>query len=310
VLTHLPGAVAGEIAGSFSLTPTNPAPGTNAIVSAVIENFGDVPLTAIPVAFYDGDPQAGGIMIGGLQYVSSLGGGATQQVSVVWNVPAGNVSHQVFVVVDPNNTLPDRDRSNNTDSVLQILPDLIVDSTANTQVGATNVVLNAQILNQGVIPTGPFTVSWRLGSANGPQIASCAVGSLAPGQSVPATASWNTGGQGFHSPYMAVYTVADSSNAVVEIDKSNNTYLQMVGVVANWVPQLTSITVTNGSTVLIQFSAANSLPNNFVIQSTGSLASPWQTEAGAVISTLSPGVFQAGVAASGNARFYRVQTSP
>ena len=79
---------------------------------------------------------------GGLSLVGrNLGGGATQEVSVVWNVPDGNVSHQIYVVVDPDDTLPDRDRSNNSESVLTVLPDLVVDSTDNTQEGATNVTL-------------------------------------------------------------------------------------------------------------------------------------------------------------------------
>lgn len=311
VLTHTPGVDPGVSDGSLNLNPTNPAPGSSATVSAVIENFGDVPLTDIPVAFYDGDPNSGGIMIGSMQSVSSLEGGATQQVSVVWNVPPGNASHQVYVVVDPDDTLPDRDRSNNTNSVLTVLPDMVVDSTANTEEGVNSVSLNSEILNQGVIASGPFTVSWLLGSTNGPQIASCQVGSLAPGQSVPAIATWNTAGQAFTTPYVPVYTVVDSSNAVVEMDKSNNIYLQMVSVVPSWVPQITGISVTNNSSVQIQFNAANSTPSDFVIQGSGSLVSPvsWQAESGATITTISPGVFQAVVPAQGNMMFYRVQTT-
>jgi hypothetical protein len=208
--------------------------------------------------------------------------------------------------------LPDRDRSNNTASLLSVLPDLVVDSTANTEAGPTSCTLIAQILNQGVIPTGPFAVSWRLDSPTGTEIASCMVGPLAPGQSVPATASWDTSGLQFPSPYAAVYTVADSSNAVAEFDKSNNTYLQMVGVVASWVPQITGIAVMDDSSVRIQFNAANSVPGNFSIESSASLAPPiaWQTEAGAAITTVSPGVFQAVVTPQGDARFYHVRTVP
>lgn len=278
----------------------------------MIENFGDVPLQEIPVAFYDGNPQAGGTLIGSMQYVASLGGGrATQQVAVAWSVPGGNSSHQVFGVVDPANTLPDRDRSNNTNSLVSVLPDLVVDSTADTEQGANTCLLVANILNQGVIATGPFTVSWRLGSPTGAQIASNPVGPLAAGQSVPVTATWNTTGVPFTSPYVAVYTVVDSSNNVVEFE-TNSPYLQLVSVVASWVPQITGITVTNNSSVQIQFNAANSTPANFVIQSSGSLRPPfsWQTESGASITTVSPGVFRAVVSPGGNMKFDRVETVP
>jgi hypothetical protein len=311
VLKYLPGADAGVVDGSLTLDPPNPAPRTNATVSVVIENFGDVPLQAIPVAFYDGDPQTGGILIGSMQNVSSLGGGATQQVSVVWSVPGGNSSHQVFAVVDPTNILPDRDRSNNTNSLVSVLPDLVVDSTEDTEEGAASSLLIANILNQGVIPAGPFMVSWRLGSPDGNEIASSPVGPLAAGQSVPVTATWNTSGLPFTSPYAAVYTVVDSSNAVVEFDKSNNTYLQMVNLLASWVPQITSIAATNNSSVQIMFSADNSTPANFVVESSTSLASPvsWQAEPGAAITMLSPGVFQATVSHQGPVHFYRVRTT-
>ena len=312
VLKYLPGSDAGVLNGSLNLDPPNPAPGTNATVSAVIENFGDVPLQQIPVAFYDGDPQAAGIMIGSLQYVVNLGGGgATQQVSVVWNVPGGNSSHQVFVVVDPGDTLPDRDRSNNTNSLLSVLPQLVVDSTADTEDGPSSTLLVANILNQGVISTGPFTVSWRLGSPDGTEIASSQVGPLAAGQSVPATATWNTSDIPFTSPYAVVYTIADSSNNVVEFDGTNSTYMQMVSVVPSWVPQITGISVTNRSSVQIQFNAANSTPADFVIQGSDSLVAPvsWQAESGATITAVSPGVFQAVVPAQGNMMFYRVQTT-
>ena len=83
-------------------------------------------------------------------------------------------------------------------------------------------------------------------------------------------------------------------------------------VAANWVPWITSIAETNGSSVQIQFNAANSVSSEFTVQSTGSLAPPpvWQTESGAVITTVSPGVFQAVVPVAGHPRFYRVLATP
>jgi hypothetical protein len=154
-------------------------------------------------------------------------------------------------------------------------------------------------------------VSWRLGSPDGTEIASSQVGPLAAGQSVPVTATWNTSGIPFTSPYAVVYTIADSSNNVVEFDGTNSTYMQMVSVVPSWVPQITGISVTNRSSVQIQFNAANSTPADFVIQGSDSLVAPvsWQAESGATITAVSPGVFQAFVPTQGNMMFYRVQTT-
>jgi hypothetical protein len=106
-----------------------------------------------------------------------------------------------------------------------------------------------------------------------------------------------------------VYAVADGTNAVSEFNESNNDSLQMVPVVASWVPMITGTIVPSASTVQITFAAANSVPSDFAIESVDSLASPilWQPEPGALITVTAPGVFQAQVAPQGGVRFYHVR---
>ena len=309
LLTHLPGADPGLVASSLTINPPNPAPGSNATLSAVIENFGDVPVQNVPVAFYDGDPHQGGTQIGSVQTISSsLVGGATQAVAVAWTVPAAAHAHDIYVVVDPALSLNDRDRSNNSADQLTVLPDLTIDSSSYSEAGATRMTLLAQVVNQGVISSGPCTVSWRLDSADGEEIGHSALGSLAAGQGYSLTYQWDTSGRGFADAYVPVYVVADSSNVVQEIDKSNNDALQMVPAAASWVPRLAGIQ-TLADEVQLAFTAANSAPTDFLIESAGSLQAPisWEAEPGAAVSMTVPGVFQAQVAPRGAVRFYRVR---
>jgi uncharacterized repeat protein (TIGR01451 family) len=305
VLTHPPASDAGVVAGSLTVDPPNPAPGSNATISVVVENFGDLALQNVPVAFFDNGTQIG------TQFIMSLIGGTTQEVDMAWVVPFATNSHTIEVIVDPNQTLPDRDRSNNSATLLTVLPDLAIQSVSSSEEGAFSMLLVAQVVNQGVIPAGPSVLSWNLDSADGQQIGTNSVGPLAPGQSVPVTFLWDTAGQYFSSAYVQVFAVADSLNQVVEFDETNNSAFLMVPIAATWVPQITGITNAGSGVVQLVFAAANSSPSDFVIQSTASLTPPisWQPEPSAAVTALSPGIFQAQLSAGGTSLFYRVQST-
>ena len=91
---------------SLRFSPVDPAPGQTVTVSAVIENRGEWVETDIPVAFYDGDPSNGGVLIGETQMVAGpLVGGATAAASVQWTVPDEPIRHEVYVVVNPEEVL-------------------------------------------------------------------------------------------------------------------------------------------------------------------------------------------------------------
>jgi uncharacterized repeat protein (TIGR01451 family) len=312
LLTHAPATDPGVLEGSLSVSPPNPAPGSNAIISAIVENFGDVALQNVQVAFYDGNPAQGGVQIGSTQTISSLIGGMTQEVDVTWSVPFGNSSHTVEVVVDPAQLINDANRTNNTASLLTVLPDLAIDSTWSSEEGATTMLLEATVVNEGVVSCGPSVLTWELDSTNGVVIGTNSVGPLAPGQSVAVTCLWNTAG--FYEPgnYALVYAVADSLNQVVEFDETNNDSFLMVPLTASWVPQITGVNPVTAGVVQFTFAAANSSPSDFVIESTASLAPPmsWQPESGATITEVSPGIFQVQVSAQGAMRFYHVKSTP
>jgi hypothetical protein len=313
VLRHALGNDLAGDAASLIVDPPNPAPGSNATVKVTIENRGDLAVQAVQVAFYDGNPQSGGTPIGTTQTLAgSVIGGAKQDVTVSWTVPMGTNTHELFVVVDPLLAIDDRDRSNNVVSKRTVLPDLAIETCWSTEVSSTKVLLVARVLNGGVIPTGPFAVSWRLGAADGQEIGQTTVASLAPRQTNEVAYLWDTSLRQWPSGFATVYAVADGAGVVEELDKHNNAHPQTVPVVPSWVPRLVEIKTVGAGKLRLTFEATTFEVSAFVVESTESLASPaqWVAEAGGVTASSMPGRFEIELPVSGGARFYRVRATP
>ncbi len=169
LLKHTLGHDLAVEADSLVIEPPNPEPGTSATIRATVENRGEQVAQSVEYAFYDGDPDGGGTLIGTVETIpDELIGGSSADVSVVWEVPSFPMSHEIYVVADPTLGFLDRDRGNNSTSIDVVLPDLAIENCWNSQVSYTSVALMARVTNPGVIPTGSFELSWRLESADGP----------------------------------------------------------------------------------------------------------------------------------------------
>jgi len=215
-------------AGAITVNPVNPIPGTAATITATVENRGDVPESNIDVAFFDGDPINGGIQIGSTQNITGpLVAGTSADVSVSWNVPVDSNPHRLYVVVDQDLSVDDRDRANNTASTLCVLPDLIVETGWSTGVTANAVAITAKIVNQGVLAAGAFEVGWHVGSPDGPEIGRSPVESLAAGANTEVTYVWLLS-QPATVEFIQICAVADCANTVTEADESNNDGYQSV----------------------------------------------------------------------------------
>jgi hypothetical protein len=211
------------VADSLAFEPANPAPGATATIRATVENRGDLPLQDMTAVFYDGDPAKGGVAIGARQVIPvTLIAGGRQNVSVSWNVPQSQSSHEIFVVVDPNLAVEDRDRSNNELSARTVLPDLAIATCWSTEVSRTSMALTARVVNTGVIPTGACAVSWRLGAPDGAPIGTSTIPPLIAGGAYEATFTWDTTGHLTGDQSAQVFAVADAAQAVPEFDETNN----------------------------------------------------------------------------------------
>ena len=87
-------------------------------MTAVINNLGNSSASNIRVRLYDGDPDAGGVQVGGDKIIPSLGIRYSAPATLAWdyNLPAGRTRATLYVRVDPDNAIADSNRANNTAS--------------------------------------------------------------------------------------------------------------------------------------------------------------------------------------------------
>ncbi|HTJ01007.1 MAG TPA: PKD domain-containing protein [Dongiaceae bacterium] len=77
---------------------------TNVVLTARLGNSGYVAVaTNVPVAFYDGDPRSGGVLLGVAHSLTNLLPGRFEDVSITWNAPV-IAKHTVFVRADDPGT--------------------------------------------------------------------------------------------------------------------------------------------------------------------------------------------------------------
>jgi subtilase family serine protease len=199
----------------------------------------------VAASFYDGDPAAGGILIGSAVTSRPLGPGEYEDVSVVWNAPSeGN--HQIRAIIDPNNAIGECDKANN--SVL--LPVFVTSGITDLAIAPEDIVIPAE-LPEGSLIELPVTVRnvgsrqadstiFRLYAGN-PALGGKQIGpdqllpSIPAGGSATVKIAWNT--MGFAGRNF-LYAVVDPAGAVAESNDGNNTAIREVGVTAAHKPDL------------------------------------------------------------------------
>jgi uncharacterized repeat protein (TIGR01451 family) len=205
--------------GSLSVDPPNAAPGVPATLAVTVTNLGELPVTGPTVAFYNGDPAAGGVEIGRVSSASPLPTGGRATVSVPWTVPATTGPLTVFAVADPDQVSGDRDRSNNTQSLRLALPDLQVADAGWSGIDGTRISVVARVTNNGSTPAAASGFTFRRDSGTGTLMHQETVPALSVGQSFDVgfavdAAGWPNGA--------LIVAQSDEANAVVEADETNN----------------------------------------------------------------------------------------
>lgn len=294
---------------SFRLEPAEPVPGSNATLRATVVNRGELPLTGVRVAFYDGAPGPGAVLLGEQTLAEPLVGGASRAVAVPWAVPSDGRPRDLYVVADPALALEDRDRANNLAVLRALRPELSLETCWNDPVSDTAVLLVARVRNTGASAAGPFDVAWRLGAANGAELGRRTLQSLAPGAVAEIAFIWETGGRRDLGEFSAVYAVADAGAAIEEADETNNAHAQTVRVIPGWVPRLVEAKLLANGRLKLVFSASGGTAADFALESTESLSGQvtWEAEAGAVITESAAGQFETELERRGSQRYYRVR---
>lgn len=97
--------------------------GEEILLTATVSNVGDAPAGSSAVAFFDGDPDSGGRLIGGPLPLKALLGGEDIAVETTWIPVRLRGSRDIHIVSDFNGTVLEADETNNTRIlVLEIQP--------------------------------------------------------------------------------------------------------------------------------------------------------------------------------------------
>ena len=224
LLSHTIGHDLGIGDRDIALSTLNPAPGSSVVVSATVHNLGDLAVTGGEVAFYDGDPGAGGTRIGVTQtLVSPFRAATTDTVRVTWDVPVETSTHLLYVIVDPMDGVGESDEGNNQATRGVVQPDLTV-AWAHSTHTADTITLTTAIANVGHVAAGvPFSVAFRaVDPLTGTLLGMAEVSGALDAAAQATVTLVLTEPTGLGEVGDILWTVADAGDAVAEADEMNN----------------------------------------------------------------------------------------
>jgi len=219
-------------AADLILVPSRPHADDTVLIAALVKNQGADNADNFSVEFYDGAPDAGGVLIN-TQTVSLVAGGE-KSLTAQWSIPEG--THDVYVVIDRMNAIVESDESNNSTSV-RVMTDMVDIALSATDlvigpghpVSGDAVALTITAHNTGIRDTGAFNLALYDGDPN-------AGGALL--QTYPISNISGDGSTTVSYPFTAVpwiyrfYVIADAENAVVELYEDNNQAIRSLKVKA------------------------------------------------------------------------------
>lgn len=214
----------------ISFSVPNPSPGSTVDINAVVHNLGDIAEANVPVAFYNGDPDSGGILIKNTIVPGPIPAGGYAVASASWLVPDTNDPQQIYVVIDKQYTLEDSDRTNNVASVPLLAPDLAVASVISERIGPKMRCITARIANSGTLPAHNIGVCLRRGSPTGQLLATFNIPELKPSSFYDVWHNWDIHTEDFNDVEFQIYAIVDSANTITEFSENNNTALTLVQV--------------------------------------------------------------------------------
>ena len=103
-------------ADSVVLSNLTPSPGETLTITAVVNNLGSIDAGAFMTAFYDSDPDSGGILLGEVQ-VNGIAAYSEFSVSFNFQISGGAGQKEIYIVLDPGGIVDPMKRGNNRSSV-------------------------------------------------------------------------------------------------------------------------------------------------------------------------------------------------
>ena len=237
--------LAADISTSFVRVDMAGYPASIAITARVGNGGAKVVVPGVKAYVYDGDPANGGILIGSALTTKTLEPGQFEDVTVVWSAPApGN--HAITVKVDPDGTIAECDKANNTVS----LQTFVTAGRADPSIAAEDITVQASIpegsltgvvmtvRNLGTLQADNVLVRLYAGNpaSGGRQIGTDrTIPAIAAGGTETVTFTWDTlGAQGI----TYLYALVDPSAAITDVNRGNNTAFKLITVSPSDKPDL------------------------------------------------------------------------
>jgi hypothetical protein len=189
----------------IGINPRRADVGDTVKLSVPVYNYSLVPVTSVKVAFYRGNPAAGGTLIGET-VIASIEARGRRVAEVDWTIPAntGRVT-PIYAVIDPDNTLTEIHKNNNVSfnalilecttcvpADLSVTSDAITFSNAGPRVG-DQVTISARI--SATQSAANVLVSFFRGDpSQGNRIGDATLVEIPAGGSATASVVWNTSG--------------------------------------------------------------------------------------------------------------------
>jgi len=206
----------------LTVSDDHPAPGATVVVSATVRNTGDLALDGVSVAFYDGDPTAGGTLIATRSLPAPLAAGFTATLTTTYTVPTTGGVRRLYAVADPANAIVESDETDNTASLVAFGPDLAIASAGVEHWGGSDVGLVTVIRNLGTTTALTTTLAFHRDTITGTLATTDAVPPLVAGGVITLTTPWNYGSLAAGS-YTLVAVANPGQLDFSEVVTTNNT---------------------------------------------------------------------------------------
>jgi len=167
-------------AGSLTVRGALLLPGQPVEIAVALTNSGELAIERPTIAFYLGDPDAGGREISRQSHTGWLSAGQSVPFTIRFTLPDAIADARLFAKADPDQTISENDVSNNVLAVGLGGSDLSVSSGSADVASNGSARVVAVVLNRGM-PATPITSVTLRRSAGGAALATAPVPILAPG---------------------------------------------------------------------------------------------------------------------------------
>lgn len=192
-LSYAPGTNLSMSNGEIGVSNPFAAPGETVTISATLRNSGAKAIAGATVSFYDGDPAAGGALIGTSTLAEPLRAQGSSVVTAPYQVPASAGPRNLYAVADPAGIVAELDEHDNRATLAAFGPDVAIIETGVAYLGGSSMRVQTLVQNRGTAPSARSELRvFRNGGSSYP-VAVNSVPPLNPGESRLIETPWSYG---------------------------------------------------------------------------------------------------------------------